>query len=126
MRAQRRFFPNLVSVLLMWLLPLCAVANSGLEFQSVPGSAPKISCRWDFNGTNNIAYVEKGVHHIPPAHRHTRHHQTVSVAATTPPLRPSLPGCPLSHYSLPAPPYLAAFPFDTFPEITVPPPELSC
>jgi len=110
----------------MWLLPLCSVINSGLELLVIPGNAPKIAARWDHNGENNSLSAEKDIHHIPPAHRHARHHQMISVTAIAPPQKPALPSSRPFYYRLPAPPYRAAFPFDTFPEITVPPPEHTC
>lgn len=125
MRPTRLSSSTLITVLLMWLMPLCPVINSGLELLMIPGNAPKIAARWDYNGENNSISAEREVHHIPPAHRHVRHHQQLSIAATAPPKKLQLEQPAFVYDRLPEPPYLAAFTF-TYPEITVPPPEPVC
>lgn len=125
MRPTRLTPSTLLTVLLMWLMPLCSVVNSGLELLVIPGNAPKISARWDHNGENNSISAEREVHHIPPAHRHVRHHQQLSIAATAPPKKLQLEHPPFFYNRLPEPPYQAAF-VTTYPEITVPPPEQAC
>ncbi len=125
MSGKRRSPQTIMTVLLMWLLPLCSVINSGLELLVIPGNAPKICKRWDPNGENNSVSAEKDVHHIPPASRHSRHHQVVSVVAIAPPNKAQAE--PLKHGTdqrllLP---YAASFPQNAYTEIPVPPPELA-
>lgn len=126
MRARRHSSYTVITVLLMWLLPLCSVINSGLELLTIPGNAPKISKRWDQNGENNSLSAEREVHHIPPASRHSRHHQIHIVAAIAPPKKTPQPRFAFFADRVAEPPYEGQFPFDTFPEIPVPPPEQAC
>lgn len=126
MLPKRRSPYTVMTVLLMWLLPMCTVISSGLELLVIPGNAPKISKRWDHNGENNSISAEREVHHIPPGQRSSAQHQVISVVAIAPPKKPE-PAVPAFLADGRARiPYRGKFPLSPYTEIPVPPPEMVC
>ncbi len=126
MRGPRRSPYRFLTMLLMWLLPLCAIVNSGLELLAIPGNAPKFSKRWDHNGENNSISAEREVHHIPPGQQSRVHQQMMNVIAMAPPEHRDQKTPPAATDSRKIPVYDAATPQNGWTEIPVPPPEKVC